>query len=49
MVRIEFGGFQAIVAEYGARIHCRLENGGLPEAQWIDCTDPAARAQRDAA
>jgi hypothetical protein len=49
MVRIEFGGFQTIVAEYGARIHCGLENGDLPEAQWIDRTDPAARAQRDAA
>ena len=48
LVRIEFGEFREIVIEYGARIDCRLDNGDLPEAQWIDCTDPAARAQRDA-
>ncbi len=46
MVRIDFDEFRAIVAEYGVRFRCHLDNAELPEQQWIDCTDPAARAQR---
>lgn len=49
LVRIDFDEFREIVAEYSARVGCRFDNSDLPEAQWIDCTDPAARAQRDAA
>ena len=48
LVRIDFDEFRDIVAEYGARIRCRFDNSDLPEAQWIDCIDPAARAQREA-
>ena len=29
--------------EYGARLRCRLDNAKLPEAQWVDCTNPQAR------
>ena len=49
LVRIDFDEFREIVFEYGARIRCHFDNGDLPEAQWIDCADPAARAQREAA
>jgi hypothetical protein len=49
LVRIDFDEFREIVAEYGARIRCRFDNADLPESQWIDCTDPAARAEREAA
>lgn len=49
LVRIDFDEFREIVFEYGARISCHFDNGDLPEEQWIDCTDPAARAQREAA
>jgi hypothetical protein len=44
--RLDMNAFRAIVAEYADRLHCRLDNSRLPEAQWIDCTDPAARKAR---
>jgi hypothetical protein len=46
-VRIDFDEFRAVVAEYGTRFRCQLDNAELPEKQWIDCTDPAARAKRE--
>lgn len=49
LVRIDFDEFRGIVAEYAARIRCRFDNAELPESQWINCLDPAARAQREAA
>ncbi len=46
-VRIDFDEFRTIVAEYGVRFRCHLDNAELPENEWIDCTDPAARAKRE--
>ena len=48
-VRIDFDEFRAIVREYGIRFRCHFDNAELPKQQWIDCTDPAARAQRESA
>jgi hypothetical protein len=49
LTRIDFDEFREIVFEYGSRIRCHFDNGGLPEEQWIDCTDLASRAEREAA
>jgi hypothetical protein len=35
--------FRATIHEYAERLRCRLDNASVPEAQWIDCTDPQAR------
>ena len=35
--------FRATIHEYAGRLRCRLDNASVPEAQWIDCTDPQAR------
>lgn len=41
--RMDFDEFRDVVDEYGARVRCRFENGKLPKAQWVDCTDAKAR------
>ncbi|HEY4646680.1 MAG TPA: DUF3313 domain-containing protein [Steroidobacteraceae bacterium] len=45
--RMDMDEFRATVGEYGSRLRCRLDNAKLPEAQWIDCTDPKAREARE--
>lgn len=45
-VRIEFEELTALLAEYGARIRCGLDNARLAPEQRIDCLDPAVRAAR---
>jgi hypothetical protein len=42
-VRMDFDEFSEVIAEYAARIRCRLDNGKLPKEEWVDCLDPAAR------
>ena len=49
LTRIDFDEFREIVFEYGSRIRCHFDNGGLPEEEWIDCTDAAVRSHREAA
>lgn len=44
--RIEIEELSALLAEYGARTRCALDNARLPPEQRIDCPDPAARAAR---
>lgn len=44
--RMDMNEFNDTIAEYGSRLRCRLDNAKLPEAQWIDCTDPKARQAR---
>ncbi|MGI9285281.1 MAG: DUF3313 family protein [Pseudomonadales bacterium] len=39
--RINFDSFKAIFDNYGYRIRCRLDNAKLPEADWVDCIEPA--------
>ena len=41
--RMDMDEFRAELQEYGARLRCRLDNSKLPEAQWVDCTNPQAR------
>jgi hypothetical protein len=48
-VRIDMDEFRATIDEYSSRLACRLDNAKLPEAQWIDCTDPQAREAREGA
>ena len=45
--RMDMDEFRSTIAEYGARLRCRLDNARMPEAQWIDCADPKARQARD--
>ena len=40
---IDGAGFATIIDEYASRLACRLDNSRLAEAEWIDCSDPAAR------
>lgn len=42
--RMEFDELSALVAEYGARTTCRVDNAGRPAGQQVDCIDPKARA-----
>jgi uncharacterized protein DUF3313 len=44
--KMSYDDFEALIDEYGARFACRLDNGRVPEAQRIDCTNPAARKGR---
>lgn len=44
--RMDMDSFAATIGEYASRLRCRLDNAKLPEAQWIDCTDAAARSAR---
>lgn len=44
--RLDMNALRVVVSEYADRLHCRLDNSRLPEAQWIDCSDPAARKTR---
>ena len=46
--RLDMDELRATVQEYSARFACRLDNSRVPEAQRIDCYDPAARKARDA-
>jgi Protein of unknown function (DUF3313) len=41
--RMDMEQFRATIREYAARLHCQLDNAKLPEAKWIDCSDPKAR------
>lgn len=45
-VRIEIEELTALMAEYGARMRCGLDNARLAPEQRIDCLDPAVRAAR---
>lgn len=45
-VRIELEELTALMAEYGARMRCGLDNARLAPEQRIDCLDPAVRAAR---
>ena len=45
--RMDMEEFRAQIHEYSSRLRCRLDNAKLPEAKWIDCTDPAARQGRE--
>ena len=47
--RMDTDEFRATIGEYAGRLRCRLDNAKLPEAQWIDCTDPKARQAREGA
>jgi hypothetical protein len=47
--RMDMDEFRATVGEYGSRLRCRLDNAKMPEAKWIDCTDPQARTAREGA
>ena len=44
--RMDLDTFAATIGEYSSRLRCRLDNSKLPQAQWIDCTDAAARSAR---
>ena len=44
--KIAFEDLQSLVAEYGARMHCQLDNAQLSAEQRINCLDPEARAAR---
>jgi hypothetical protein len=48
-VRMDFDEFSEVVAEYAARIHCRLANGKLAKEEWVDCLDAEAREAAQAA
>ena len=41
--RMDVDEFRATIHEYAGRLRCRLDNASVPEAQWIDCTNPQAR------
>ena len=41
--RMDVDEFRATIHEYAERLRCRLDNTSVPEAQWINCTDPQAR------
>lgn len=41
--RMNMKQFRATIEEYAARLHCQLDNAKLPEAKWIDCSDPKVR------
>ena len=45
--RMDMDEFRARIHEYGERLRCRLDNGRLPQEQWIDCTNPQARQARE--
>lgn len=45
-VRIELEELTALMAEYGARMRCGLDNARLAPEQRFDCLDPAVRAAR---
>lgn len=47
--RLDMDELRATVVEYSERMRCRLDNSRLPEAQRINCNDPAARQARDQA
>jgi hypothetical protein len=40
--KMTFSQFEAVIDTYGERTACRLDNARLPQAQWIDCSDPDA-------
>ena len=44
--RMDMDTFAATIGEYAGRLRCHLDNSKLPEAQWIDCTNPEARKAR---
>jgi len=43
---LSFDALNALVAEYGERMACRLDNSHVTADRRIDCHDPAARQQR---
>lgn len=45
--RMDMAEFRAHINEYASRLRCRLDNGKLPKAENIDCTDPKAREARE--
>ncbi|MEI2422608.1 hypothetical protein V6O07_20180 [Arthrospira platensis SPKY2] len=44
--RIDIEELSALLAEYGGRMRCSLDNARVAPEQRIDCLDPAARAAR---
>ena len=40
-MRMSFDELDDVLQEYSARFRCRLDNARLPEAQRVDCLDPA--------
>jgi hypothetical protein len=46
--RMEFDQLNAEVKGFASRLRCRLDNARVPQAQQIDCLDPAARAAHEA-
>jgi hypothetical protein len=45
--RMDVAEFRATIHEYAERLRCRLDNARLPEARWIDCTNPRVREGRE--
>jgi len=44
--KMSYSDFEALIDEYASRFVCRLDNGRLPQGQWIDCSNPGARKAR---
>jgi len=44
--KMSYSQFESLIDEYGQRTACRLDNGRVPAAQRIDCSDPDARKAR---
>ena len=45
--RMDMDEFHGTVQEYSARFRCRFDNSRVPQAERIDCYDPAARQARE--